>query len=101
MKVIINHAMKRCLVRVAADAVDEKHIIGYIVFDPYAEIRIIQWIYVKAPFRRFGVAKALLTEALADRESFQVAYNTVTADELFKSTGIKYYNNSLARVDLS
>ena len=101
MKVIIDHALKRCLVRVAVDLADENHIIGYIVFDPYAEIRIIQWIYVKAPFRRFGVAKGLLAETLLDLESFQVAYNTVTADKLFKSTSIKYYNNSLARVDLS
>ena len=101
MKVIIDKALKRCLVRVAADSADQNHIIGYIVFDPYAEIRIIHWIYVKSTFRRFKVARALLTETLLDQQSFQVAYNTAAADKLFRSTEVKYFNNSLARVDLS
>ncbi|HZU84363.1 MAG TPA: GNAT family N-acetyltransferase [Polyangiaceae bacterium] len=53
-----------CLI--AADAQDDDHLYGCVVFTP-AKAAVVHWIYVKGTYRRVRLAEALLTEAIGDK----------------------------------
>ena len=52
-------------VLVACNPDSSDQIFGYIVFTETPVITAIHWVYVKATFRRFGVARSLYKEALS------------------------------------
>lgn len=80
-------------VYVACDVSDDTLIFGFIAFRPVRNI--IDYIYVKKPFRRFGIAKALLAQAdpkinLADWAITHITYGAL--DILF-SKNLKFNFN--------
>lgn len=48
---------------VACDPQDESQIFGYLIGENMGEGFVLHWVYVKYPFRRFGVARLLLNAA--------------------------------------
>lgn len=49
-------------IMVATDKEDETQILGYVVFEHRLEFVMIHWLYVKLPFRNFGIGKQLLAQ---------------------------------------
>jgi GNAT superfamily N-acetyltransferase len=61
---LIRKCLDRALVTLAVDEQDLDHIYGYMVFEP--DTRIIHCLYIKKPFRNFGIAKSLVMSAYPD-----------------------------------
>lgn len=59
-KKLINNLLYKSLTFIACDPKDPEFIYGYIVIRPIEDLKIIHYVYVKKPFRRFGVLKQLL-----------------------------------------
>ena len=47
---------------VACNPEDPMQIYGYLVAEVLDDLLLVHWTYVKGPFRRFGVAKAMLAQ---------------------------------------
>jgi GNAT superfamily N-acetyltransferase len=62
----------------AVDPKDEDHIYGYIVAEERAglDALLLHWVYVKGPFRRFGVARKLLQEVNPEAKSVHFTHKT-------------------------
>lgn len=74
------------VIRVAVNPEDENQIYGYVVAEVsplLPQVKFLHWIYVKGPFRRFGVAKALLA-SLPDLEHVHYTHRTRWVDDLNK-----------------
>jgi hypothetical protein len=56
---IIERLLPLSVIRVACDPGKPGEIFGYAVAQDLAQGRVLHWIYVKHPFRGFGLAKAL------------------------------------------
>lgn len=52
-------------VLVAVNEKEDSQIFGYIVFTEFERVTAVHWVYVKEPFRRFGIARALFQVATA------------------------------------
>ncbi len=74
----------RVLVAVAPD--DENQIFGYIVAEDLSklvpDLVMLHWVYCKGPFRRFGVAKALLIEAIGEHKLIHYSHHTYLTEFL-------------------
>lgn len=57
---LIERALSRSRVLVACQPDDDDAIIGWTVVEPRNDRMLVHYVYVKHPFRRFGVAKTLL-----------------------------------------
>ena len=70
-----------CLVATAKD--DPDQVYGYIVACP--GLRVLHWIYVKAPFRRAGVANRLMEASFSEPgETIEATFDTPKLDHLDK-----------------
>lgn len=58
-KRIIAKILDKSTCLIAANPEDDNHILGYIVFDKHNGLKILHYIYVKAPYRRLGIANFL------------------------------------------
>lgn len=58
---VVERILARARVTVAHPAGDPETILGYLVSEPHAGGMLVHWLYTKAPFRRLGVATALLS----------------------------------------
>lgn len=59
-KKIIADALYKSIVVIACNRQDPEFIYGYAVIRPIDDVKIIHYVYVKKPFRRFGLAKQML-----------------------------------------
>ena len=57
---LVEKAVKDELIFVAVNTHDSEQIFGWCCFKDQYEMHILHYIYVKQPFRRFGIAQALL-----------------------------------------
>ena len=65
---------------VACNPDDEDQIYGYLIAEDHhivPDLRLLHWLYVKGPLRRFGIAKALL-ESVNDNSRKNVHYTHKT-----------------------
>lgn len=70
-------------VLVACDKEDANHIYGYCVAETLAEgWDIVHWVYVKGPFRRFGIGKTLIKDATAGTQKVHYSHRTKLVDLL-------------------
>lgn len=65
--VIIQNYLTSCECFVLCDLLDQNNIYGYIVFD--SEKKLIHFVYIKFPFRKFGFAKKLFELVAPDYEA--------------------------------
>jgi hypothetical protein len=69
-----NRLMKSLLenstILIACDDTDTTQIFGWLVYMNVLNEPVIHYCYVKTIYRRFGAAKALMTRALEDNETF-------------------------------
>lgn len=62
-KRIIEHCLKHHDVRVICVADDDNHIVGYACFNEAGDASVnVDYIYIKSPYRRFGLAKELVKD---------------------------------------
>lgn len=62
-KRIIQHCLERHDIRVICVADDEYHIVGYCSFNENdAGVVNVDYLYIKSPYRRFGLAKELIKD---------------------------------------
>ena len=78
---ILDRLLLKAKVNVACDQNDEDLIFGYIVFEPH----VIHYIYVKEPFRGYGIATKLL-EAIEG--SYQASHLTYSLLDLWSAKKI-------------
>jgi GNAT superfamily N-acetyltransferase len=73
--------LRRCRVTVATLKNDDAEILGYLVWEAPAEGRphVLHWCYVKKPFRRMGVGRALVeaTGAPKDLDGCYITHATM------------------------
>lgn len=60
--IIIQNLLESSYVLVLCNPENEDHIFGYIVYQPYNEHVIVHFLYIKSLYRRFGLAKKLLSD---------------------------------------
>lgn len=58
-KKIIDKILEQSTCLIAANPDDEDQIFGYVIFDNYKKLQILHYVYVKAPYRRLGIASLL------------------------------------------
>lgn len=70
---IINKILNSARVLIACDPEDEDHIFGYVVYSSIQSIDldIFHYVYIKAPFQKKGIARALIETA---KESSKAVY---------------------------
>jgi GNAT superfamily N-acetyltransferase len=56
----VERALKRSTILIASNPEDENHVYGWICFEDTGPISVLHYLYVKNPFRGFGIAKQLL-----------------------------------------
>lgn len=71
-KLVLDHILKTAQVYVACSKEDPNVIFGYVVYEP----ETIHYVFVKEAFRRFGLAKALIKEALGGAEKAEATHRT-------------------------
>lgn len=67
-------------VYVAADPQDLGVIFGYLVVEKFGEKSVFHFAYVKAPFRRFGIATKLLAASEIDPNQAYASHQTVDSE---------------------
>lgn len=73
---------------VACNPEDENQIYGYVIAEKnhiVPDLLFIHWIYVKGPFRRFNVAKMLLSSLPQDCSQIHYTHRTKLVDVLDKT----------------
>lgn len=71
---------------VACDPTDANHIYGYVVAEHLTpDWILLHWIYVKGAFRKFGLAKRLLTDVIGASNKIQYTHRTKLTDYLIKN----------------
>lgn len=76
---------------VACSQEDEDQIYGYVVGETLSDKwLIIHWVYVKGPFRRFGIAKDLMKRVLGGFEEIHYSHKTHLIEFLDKEKKWKY-----------
>lgn len=63
---VIERLLGRSIVTVACNPEDEAQIFGYLVHEKRGPVVVLHYVYVKAPFRRLGLARALLAHVGAE-----------------------------------
>lgn len=93
---IINSILSDAKVLVACDPVAEDNILGYLVSSgKVMDLDIIHYIYIKAPFQKFGVAKNLIETAKTSEKVVYTHKNQKAswiADKLLKNYDEVNYN---------
>lgn len=59
---LVRSPLARAVVACAPD--DPDQIYGYIIGRDCGQYRVLDWVYVKHPFRNYGIARALVTDLL-------------------------------------
>ena len=67
---IIQHLLAKSNVIIACNPEELTQIYGYSVFEQYESVTILHYIYVKFPYRKFGIAKNLFSFAQPDPKEF-------------------------------
>lgn len=75
------------LVLVACTPEDEKQILGYVVASETKAGTVLHWLYVKHPFRGFGIARELEKRAVHSSSSVQYSHRTKYVDGIVKRRG--------------
>lgn len=74
---------------VACSLEDSNHIYGYLIAEDLSklvpDLVMLHFTYVKGPFRRFGIAKALLQDTIGDHKLVHYSHRTHLLDFLDKS----------------
>lgn len=87
-KKIIADVLYKSIVVIACDPQDPEFIYGYAVIRPIDDVKIIHYVYVKKPFRRFGVAKKMLeSQEINLRDPIVI---TAKAPEFIKNYSLIY-----------
>lgn len=84
---VIKLLMAESAAKVACNPEDEDQIYGYVLASETSEFVFCHWVYIKGPFRRFGVATKLLAD-LPQKTAFYTHFNEF--QELFKKHKAKY-----------
>jgi GNAT superfamily N-acetyltransferase len=83
-------ALKRSAVYCAVNKDDQDQIYGWICIEPpvgMEETRALHYVYVKHPYRGFGIAKSLTNHALENEEKF--VYSHVPSGMLYRFLNLK------------
>jgi hypothetical protein len=91
---VIEGIMRDCRVVVACDPEDHAHLFGYIVFRPHDGYSIIDWVYVKKPFRKLGIAATLLESPSARSSVTEVSHLTDSGEYLTRKYGFIFNPNA-------
>lgn len=78
--------LARSQVFVACDRVDPNVIYGWLVTEKFEGNDVVHYVYVKAPFRRMGIAATLLVGASVDPNTLVFSHWSYAVDKLL----IKY-----------
>jgi GNAT superfamily N-acetyltransferase len=70
--ILINNIITNSINTIACDEQDHDHIFGYIIHDMYMNEPVIHYTYVKALYRRMGIAKALMNEVLGNDHEYYI-----------------------------
>ncbi len=62
----IKELLGKSKITIACDPEDSEFIYGYMVVQYAGDVPIIHWIYVKSPFRKVGLMKAMLETVVAE-----------------------------------
>lgn len=88
---VIEQILPKSVVIVAHDPEDQSIIYGYVVAEYTGRDLVFHWVYVKHPFRNFGLAKALEQEILTiAHQSVYYTPRTRTIDSIMKSRNYTY-----------
>lgn len=73
---------------VACNAAEPNQIYGYVIAEKnhiVPDLMLVHWIYVKGPFRKFGLAKSLLSALPQDRSNVHYTHRTRNVEFLDKN----------------
>jgi len=88
---LIEGLCKRANITIACNAADIAQIYGYVCSEMIDELPVIHFLYVKQPFRKFGIAMQLAEVAGFKRESpVFFTHRTFTAENLEKKFAMVY-----------
>lgn len=69
---LVKNILKNSINTVACDETDNNLIFGYIIHDMYINEPVIHYLYVKALYRRMGIAKALIGEVMGNNHEYYI-----------------------------
>lgn len=95
---LIEQALVSSQVIVAASTVDQTQVYGWIVFRQLDEDTIVHYVYVKFPYRKFGLGEQLLRFASPDAEKYTIITHEPRNFELLSKKFNLVYNPYLIGV---
>jgi GNAT superfamily N-acetyltransferase len=91
---VIERIMRNCEVMIACDPEDAEHLFGYIVFRRQADFITIDWVYVKKPFRKLGIAARLIEFAVKKNTVTEVSHLTESGEYITRKYGFIFNPNA-------